>query len=136
MAEKIKLEVLTPSGAKLAVDVEEAYIPGTEGEFGVVSGHSNLISPLKVGEVYYKTEGADVTGRIAVTRGYAEVSAEKVTVLVDLAFDAEDVDLAEAKSDEEKAQEKLSALTHHDEEFQDTEDSLLLAQAKIAIKGE
>lgn len=136
MAEKIKLEVLTPSGAKLAVDVEEAYIPGTEGEFGVVNGHSNLISPIKVGEVYYKAEGADVTGRLAVTRGYAEVSAEKVTVLVDLAFDAEDVDLDAAKADETTAQEKLNTLTHHDEEFQETEDSLLLAQAKIAIVSE
>lgn len=136
MAEKIKLEVLTPAGAKLAVDVEEAYIPGTEGEFGVVNGHSNLISPIKVGEVYYKTEGADVTGRLAVTRGYAEVSAEKVTVLVDLAFDAEDVDLNEAKSDEASAQEKLNTLTHHDEEFQGVEDELLLAQAKIALKSE
>lgn len=136
MAEKIKLEVLTPSGAKLAVDVEEAYIPGTEGEFGVISGHSNLISPIKVGEVYFKAEGSEVTGRLAVSRGYAEVSAEKVTVLVDEAFDAGDVDLSQAKSDEETAQEKLNTLTHVDEEFQGVEDDLLLAQAKIAIKGE
>jgi F-type H+-transporting ATPase subunit epsilon len=48
---KLTLEIVTPDRALLREEVDEVVVPGSQGEFGVLPGHTPLLSTLKVGEL-------------------------------------------------------------------------------------
>ena len=52
---KLVLEVVTPDRLVLREDVDEVVVPGSEGELGVLPGHTPLLATLKVGEMWYRT---------------------------------------------------------------------------------
>ncbi len=80
MPDRVQFELVTPEALVLSEPVEMVVVPGTEGNFGVLPGHSLLISTIRPGviEVY---EGRTVTRRIFVVGGIAEVTPERCTVL-------------------------------------------------------
>jgi F-type H+-transporting ATPase subunit epsilon len=80
--ENLKLEIITPSGKIFSDDVESVLLPGSEGEFGVLKGHSSLISLLTAGIIEVKTKDGHEES-VAVDWGYAEVSENGVVVLAD-----------------------------------------------------
>lgn len=81
----MRLQVVTPQGEVVASDVEEVYIPGALGEFGVLPGHVPFLSAVKPGVLRYRGGGAGA-GRLAVGSGLAEVGAgDQVIVLVEQA---------------------------------------------------
>lgn len=47
----IKLSIVTPTGSIFNGDVKTVTLPGKEGEFGVLPGHSSLVSTLSVGVI-------------------------------------------------------------------------------------
>lgn len=84
MAEKslLKLEVVTPAKLVLeAQDVEYVHLPGTEGEIGILPEHAPLLLTLRNGDVRYRQDGNEEILRIG--QGFADVSPDKVVVLVD-----------------------------------------------------
>ena len=81
--EELYLEVVTPEGVLVSQEVDAVVAPGTEGEFGVLPDHALYLSGLVPGELRY-TSGS-VEGSMVVTTGFAEVSNNKVSVLVDAA---------------------------------------------------
>ena len=86
MAEKLKLEMVTPYKRVLSVEVDEVTAPGAVGEFGVLPDHTSLLTTLKVGELTYKQ--GNETFHVAVNWGYVEVEDNVMTVLVETAFSA------------------------------------------------
>jgi F-type H+-transporting ATPase subunit epsilon len=108
MAKSIWLEVVTPDRSVVSEEAEIVMAPGTEGEFGVLSGHTPFLSTLKVGAVKYKDAG----GRercVFVSGGFAEALPEKVTILAESAERRCDIDLDRAKTALKRAQERLEA---------------------------
>src|SRR3989337_1523538 len=95
MEGKIRLEIVTPYGLVYGDDVDEVTASGSEGEFGVLPGHSPFITTLKVGMLSYR-KGNEVR-YIFVNSGYAEAGPEKVIMLADSAEKAEDIDVERAK---------------------------------------
>jgi F-type H+-transporting ATPase subunit epsilon len=87
MAEKIKLEIVTPNAMVISQDVDEVTVTGTEGEFGVLPGHCHMLSTLKDGPITYKNGSS--TGSFELGGGYAEVGPNKVTILVETAESSE-----------------------------------------------
>ena len=86
------LRVLTPEGAVLEGDVFEVSLPGSEGELGVLPAHAALLTQIVPGPLAYRApEGQGV---IALGRGVAEVRDDRVTVLVEQAVPAEEIDAA------------------------------------------
>ena len=85
MADRIQFELVTPERLIVSSEVEMVVVPGTEGNFGVLPGHSPLISTIRPGtiDIY---EGRAVTERIFVVGGIAEVTPERCTVLADEAI--------------------------------------------------
>ena len=83
MADELTLEIVTPEKMAFKGVVEEVTIPGTEGEFGVLRGHASLLSSVDVGELSFTQDHKKTC--YAVNTGYAEVTASKVTVLVETA---------------------------------------------------
>jgi F-type H+-transporting ATPase subunit epsilon len=103
----LTLEIVTPEAALVTVNVDEVEIPGTEGYFGVLPGHTPLLSTLAIGEMWYR-KGND-RFYLSVVGGFAEVLPDKVTILAQIAERAEDIDIARAERAKQRAEERLAA---------------------------
>ena len=133
MAEKLKLELVTPYRHVLSQEVDELTAPGTLGEFGVLPGHTPLLTTLRIGELTYK-QGAQLF-HVEVNWGYVEVENDVVTVLVETAEMADQIDLARAKAAMDRAQEALKKLTAEDKEFKVMEAALERALIRVQVAG-
>ncbi len=101
----IELEIVTPGGVVVRESVDEVEAPGVEGYFGVLPGHRPFMSQLRAGELRYRT--GKENHFVAVHWGFAEVLPYKVTVLVETAELAEDIDLQRAETAKRRAEERL-----------------------------
>jgi F-type H+-transporting ATPase subunit epsilon len=92
MADRVQFELVTPERLMLSTEVEMVVVPGTEGNFGVLPGHSPLISTIRPGMIdIYQTRAA-ISERIFVVGGIAEVTPERCTVLAEEAMSSSDLD--------------------------------------------
>lgn len=133
MAEKLKLELVTPYRHVLSQEVDEVTAPGTIGEFGVLPGHTPLLTTLRIGELTYK-QGNEVF-HVAVNWGYVEVENDVVTVLVETAEPADQIDLARAQAALGRAQEALKKLNPEDKDFKIMECALERALIRVQVAG-
>lgn len=131
MADELILEIVTPEKIVFTGKIEEVTIPGTEGEFGVLLGHESLLSSLKFGELNYTKEGKK--SYYAVNTGYAEVTAQKVTILVESAEKAEDIDEERARRAKERAEQNLAKMTKDDPDYEKMKDALQRAEIRMRI---
>jgi F-type H+-transporting ATPase subunit epsilon len=106
MAKNIKLEVVTPEKSIVSEEVQIVMAPGSDGEFGVLIGHTPFLTTLKTGTVHYTA--ADGKQRfVFVSGGFAEALPDKVTVLAESAERRRDIDEDRAKAAMERAQSRL-----------------------------
>ncbi len=131
MAEKLRLEMVTPYKKVLSEEVEEVTAPGAIGEFGILPGHTPMLTTLKIGELAYRQGGR--TFHVAVNWGYVEVEDDKVTVLVETAEPADDIDLERAKAALGRAEEALKGLSPEDKEFKVMQAALDRAMIRIQV---
>lgn len=131
MAEKLKLELVTPYKRVLSEEVDEVTAPGAIGEFGVLPDHTSLLTTLKVGELTYK-QGSQ-TFHVAVNWGYVEVEDNVMTVLVETAEPADQIDLERAKAALGRAEEALKKLSSEDKEFKIMEAALERALIRVQV---
>jgi len=104
---KMLLEIVAPSRQVVRSEhVDEVIAPGSEGEFGVLPGHTSFLTTLKVGMLSYR-EGAE-WHHLAVDWGYAEVGPDRVVVLAEGADRASEIDLAEERLTKERAEKMLA----------------------------
>lgn len=133
MAEKLKLELVTPYKRVLSEDVDEVTAPGLVGEFGVLPGHTPLLTTLRIGELTYR-QGTQLH-HVAVNWGYVEVENDTVTVLVETAEPADQIDLARAKAALDRAQDALKTLATDDKQFKVMEAALERALIRVQVAG-
>jgi F-type H+-transporting ATPase subunit epsilon len=129
MADRLHLEIVTPSRRVVEVEVDEVRLPGALGEMGVLPGHIPLLTSLAAGPLTY-FEGSKVS-KYAVQGGFAEVLPDRVTVLATVAEAPEDIDVAVSKSHLEAAQEKLKNATA--EELDELTTAVRLAETEIEV---
>jgi F-type H+-transporting ATPase subunit epsilon len=128
------LEVVTPEKVLVSKKVEMVVAPGTEGEFGVLEGHIPFLSALNPGELRYTADGK--TERLAVMAGFAEVLSNKVSVLVDAAEKAVEIDVERARRALERARERLAKERGApDVDFIRAEASLRRALIRLKVAG-
>ena len=84
-------------------------IPGCDGYFGVLPGHTPLLAVLQVGELWYR-QGQE-KHYLAIAFGFAEVQPDRVTILAQIAEKADEIDLARAEAAKKRAEERLSRPT-------------------------
>lgn len=133
MTDKLKLEMVTPYRMVLAEEVDEVTAPGTVGEFGVLPGHTPILTTLKIGELSYR-KGTE-TFHVAVNWGYVEVEDDKVTVLVETAEPADEIDLERAKTALGRAEAALKQLGPEDKDFLVMQSALERALIRIQVAG-
>jgi F-type H+-transporting ATPase subunit epsilon len=131
MAEKLKLEMVTPYKHVLSQQVDEVTAPGSIGEFGVLPGHTPLLTTLKIGELSYRQGGE--TFHVAVNWGYVEVEDDTVTVMVETAEPADEIDLERAKAALGRAEAALKKLTSEDKDFLAMQAALERALIRIQV---
>ena len=103
---KITLEVVTPERSLVSEQVDEVQLPGAEGYFGVLPGHTPLLATLQVGELWYRI-GQD-KHYLAVAFGFVEARPDRVTVLAQIAERPEDIDVPRAESAKRRAEERIA----------------------------
>ena len=104
---KIQLEIVTPDRLLVRAEVDEAQLPGAEGYFGVLPGHTPMLASLSVGELWYRV-GQERT-YLAIAFGFVEVLPDRVTVLAQIAEQPDDIDVARAEAAKKRAEERLAA---------------------------
>ena len=115
MAEgKVAFELVSPERLLLSAEVDMIVVPGSEGDFGVLPRHSPLISTVRPGVINVHDNG-QVTERIFVAGGFAEVTPERCTVLAERAVALAEVDRAEVEAELKSAREELTDATNDDE---------------------
>ena len=101
----IELQIVVPDRAIVKEQVDEVEIPGVDGYFGVLPGHTPLLAALSVGEMWYR-KGQEKT-YLAIAYGFAEVLPDRVTILAQLAERAEEIDLERAERARARAAGRL-----------------------------
>ena len=102
------LTVVTPEGEAFDKHVESVVLPGTEGEFGVLAAHEPFMTGLKTGTLEIRT-GAE-TLYAAIGRGFAEVLADEVSVLVSSCEFAHEIDRSSAEIARDRALAQLQEM--------------------------
>ena len=126
MAEQLQLEIVTPGQMVLETGADWVTVPGSEGELGILPEHVPLVTALESGVLQLAADGQVM--RIAVHYGYAQVQGTTVTVLAQMAEQANGIDLGRAKDAERRAREKLAEL---DGARQEEEDRVQKYEAKL-----
>ena len=125
MAEAFKFELVSPARLVLSEDVAQVMVPGSDGDFTMLKGHSPFMTNVRPGVVESTSPSGKVT-KIFVRGGFADASANGLTILAEQAIPVEELkadviakeirdaeeDVADAKTAEAKrvAQEKLDQL--------------------------
>lgn len=118
--DQIQLEVVTPEQAVLTAEVDAVVLPGMNGELGVLPGHVPLLTRLDIGEMV--VHDADEERRFFVVRGFAEILGDKVRVLAQECEGVDDIDVEQARSALEEAEQEVRKL---EERREDDEEEML-----------
>ena len=130
---RLHLEVVTPEHVLVSREVTTVVAPGSLGEFGILEGHVPFLTGIVPGEVRYNpVDGGPEL--LAVTNGFAEVSDNNVSILVDAAERAGDIDVERARHAADRARERLAGMgKNEDIDFVRAESALRRALARIKI---
>ena len=126
---EVQFELVSPEQLVVSEDVEMVVVPGSEGDFGVLPGHSPMISTVRPGVIHVFAGGA-VTSRIFVAGGFAEVTGSRCTVLAEEALPVDDIDRASVETDLANAVEDMGA-TDDPGELKEAEIRASTARAKL-----
>lgn len=102
----LHLEIVTPEHKAFSDEVDNVYLPGVEGEMGILPSHAALVTSIKAGELRYLKGGN--TTELAIGNGFAEVTEGKVTVLTDIAFAHDEIDENKVEAALERAEKTLA----------------------------
>jgi F-type H+-transporting ATPase subunit epsilon len=122
MADKIQLEVVTPERRVIAEPVDMVTVPGSNGELGILPGHTPLISQLKTGVLTYSQEGKSF--QLHVSGGFVEVRDDLVAVLAEVAERPDEIDAAKARQTRDQLEKQIGT-------WSGSEDDLALVQIEF-----
>src|SRR3982750_545166 len=132
----INLQIVTPDRLIVNEQVDEVEIPGSEGYFGVLPGHTPLLASLAGGEMWYR-KGQEKT-YLSLAFGFCEVLPDRVTILATLAERAEEIDVARAEQAKRRAEERLAQASRdvgYDRARLSLQKSLARLQASSRVPG-
>ncbi|WP_135075771.1 F0F1 ATP synthase subunit epsilon [Terasakiella sp. SH-1] len=133
MSDKVQFELVSPAKLLLSEEVEMVVVPGGEGDFGVLPGHTPMLTTVRPGiiDIY---ENDKVAKRIFVEGGFAEVSEERCAVLAEEAIALDELDRDHAEARLQKANDDLQA-ADNDVTRKVAERELAAAEAMVAACG-
>ena len=127
----LELKIVTAEKQLLDASVEEVKAPGAEGYFGVRPGHVPFLTKMEPGELSFRVGGENRS--YAVSEGFIEVSADRVTVLAESAEPAGEIDVERARKALAEAQAKMKGLDSNLPEYQQESARARRAQARVSV---
>ena len=131
--ERVEFELVTPEHLVISRGVDMVVVPGAEGDFGVLPGHTPMISTVRPGIVNVY-EGREIVERMFVAGGFAEVTAARCTVLADRAVAVDGLDRAASEQTLKDAREDL-ADAKTDDERREAEKQIAICEEILRITG-
>jgi F-type H+-transporting ATPase subunit epsilon len=128
----IELQIVRPDRLLVNEQVDEVEIPGSEGYFGVLPGHTPMLAALAIGEMWYR-KGQEKT-YLAVAFGFAEVLPDRVTILARIAEPGHEIDVARAEEALKRAQAQAIQKEHVDYERARQDLMKALTRLQVASK--
>jgi F-type H+-transporting ATPase subunit epsilon len=132
MADKLQFDLVSPEQLLLSEDVDMVTLPGSEGDFGVLPGHTPVLSTLKSGVVEVKGV-EDALSRLFVRGGFAEVNGDKVTVLAQEATVLAELNVEELDQNIKNTEEDLAAAKSDEDRERVSESLAHLKQLRAAV---
>jgi F-type H+-transporting ATPase subunit epsilon len=126
----LQLHVVSADRALVNATVDEVEIPGAEGYFGVLPGHTPMLATLQVGQLSYR-QGQE-THYLAIAFGFAEVQPTQVTILAELAEPAAEIDVSRAEAARKRAEDRLNKPTV-DMDFERARIAMLKALVRLQV---
>ncbi|MBS0960194.1 MULTISPECIES: ATP synthase F1 subunit epsilon [Acetobacter] len=91
----VQLDIISPEKVLVSREVEMAVIPGAEGDIAAMPEHAPVMLLLRGGVVSLYENGV-VTDRFFVEGGFADITADRCTVLADRAVPVSEISVDEA----------------------------------------
>ena len=129
MAEMVEFELVSPEEVLVTQLVDMVVVPGGDGDYGVLAGHVPMITTVRPGAITIFEEGR-VTDRIFVTGGFAEVTGERITILIEKSVKVDKLDRAVVEQDLKNFAEDVEDAKTDDERGQAV-DKLEIAKAQL-----
>ena len=126
---KFNLEIVTPTQILESQNVSYARCPGSDGLFGIMSGHREAIIALDLGEIKITHDGKD--SYYATSGGFVEITSEKVQFLVETVEKSGDIDKERAEKSLKRAQDRLKS--KEDIDFKRAETAMVRALNRLTI---
>ena|SRR5436190_22680232 len=126
----LRLQIVSADRSLVNETVDEVEIPGADGYFGVLPGHTPLLALLGAGELWYR-KGAE-RAYLSIAFGFAEVQSDRVIVLAQIAEKADEIDVARAEAARKRAEERLAQSTV-DMDFERARIALLKALVRVQV---
>ena len=133
MADRLTLELATPTRLVVTAEVDEVVVPGSLGYFGVLPGHAPLLATLGIGEVTYRI-GRDEY-HVAIAGGFAEVRNDKVIILGDVAETPGDIDRARAERARDRAEARLAGRNQDEIDYTRAMCALARSLTRLRVAG-
>ena len=127
----IDLQIVTPDRRIVEEQVDEVEVPGSEGYFGVLPGHTPMLAALGVGELWYRKGQERIY--LSIAGGFAEVLPDRVTILARLAERAEEIDVERAEAARTRAADRVSAAPQSDVDYDRARAALTKALTRLQV---
>ena len=128
---KLTLEIVTPDRALVTEQVDEVQLPGSEGYFGVLPGHTPLLATLHVGELWYRV--GQEKYYLSIAFGFVEVQPDRVTVLAQIAERAQDIDVPRAEAAKTRAEERVARGPSTDVDFERARIAMMKSLVRLQV---
>ena len=115
LPDKLQLRIVSADRSLVHEEVDEVEIPGADGYFGVLPGHTELVAMLGAGELWYRigpSAAEDQKHYLALAFGFAEVQPGRVTILADVAEKSHEIDVPRAEAAKKRAEERIAQETN------------------------
>ena len=130
---KLHLSIVTPEKLVLNEEVDQVNAPGVEGDLGILYDHAPILTTMRAGRFSYELAGEKgrETIQMVVSGGYIEVTDNRVIVLAETVEFLDEIDQERAKASLTQAEEILSHSDLSDEEFEEAQNKLFRAIARL-----
>jgi len=133
VADRLTLELATPTRMVVAETVDEVVIPGSQVYFSMLTRHAPLLAPPGIGELTYRNRREE--RHVEVAGGFAEVRNDKVIVLADAAELPGEIDRARAERARERAEQRLSGRSPDEIDYARAAAALARALIRLQVAG-
>jgi F-type H+-transporting ATPase subunit epsilon len=134
LPKKLNLTVVTRERKMIDVEADEVILPASDGEIGVLPGHTPLLTTLRIGPLRYRV--GNVVESFVISWGFAEVLPDRVIVLAERGVLVSEIDPAAAEAERAQAEKELAYLSSNDPEFSIVEGRLEESVAMINLHRE